>query len=66
MGELEILYYSNWDLKLLLELLSVNSGVIAAVAILAQLDSTLFNSLTPKVVASPTYSDGSISVKYQV
>ena len=38
LGDLDSLYYNNWDLKLLLDLLSVNSGVASSIAIIAQFD----------------------------
>ena len=38
LGDLDSLYFNNWDLKLLLDLLSVNSGVASAIAIIAQFD----------------------------
>ena len=38
LGDLDSLYFDNWDLKLLLDLLSVNSGVSSAIAIIAQFD----------------------------
>ena len=37
-GDLDSLYYNNWDLKLLLDLLSVNTGVASSIAIIAQFD----------------------------
>ena len=42
LGDLDSLYFDNWDLKLLLDLLSVNSGVASAIAIIAQFDKVCF------------------------
>ena len=38
MGELSRIYYDNWDLELLLNLLATGSGVAPALAIIALFD----------------------------
>eukprot|EP00092_Neocalanus_flemingeri_P013668 GFUD01014741.1.p1 GENE.GFUD01014741.1~~GFUD01014741.1.p1 ORF type:complete len:448 (-),score=101.18 GFUD01014741.1:39-1232(-) len=65
LGDLDSLYYNNWDLKLLLDLLSANSGVASSIAIIAQFDKSLYNSLRPSFVQDPCYSGGTITIQYQ-
>ena len=82
LGYLNRVYYDNYDLHLLLNLLANNSGIAPAVAAIAQFDKvgnetknlyflelyfqTFYNALKPKFVGDQTFLDGQLKVEFQV
>ena len=82
LGTLNNVYYDNYDLHLLLNLLANSSGVAPAVAAIAQFDKvgskhlvdwflilsiqSFYNALKPKFVGKPTFVEGDLKIEFQV
>eukprot|EP00092_Neocalanus_flemingeri_P023673 GFUD01025675.1.p1 GENE.GFUD01025675.1~~GFUD01025675.1.p1 ORF type:complete len:440 (+),score=100.43 GFUD01025675.1:24-1322(+) len=57
LASLNRVYYHNYDLHLLLNLLANSSGIAPAVAAIAQFDESFYNALKPEFVGADTFVD---------